>query len=217
MVALQNFYLEEAISGIRDIIIKPANRSNISSWEKIYNLVGQAFPKDTVVTSVDKKRIPPYFNSGVIGLRNSIREKFSQTWVKYFEGMWEEQEIRKFGIPSFHRDQVALSLTLNELNIKPDLLQENYNFPLRGKKINKKTIPFLAHYHRPYMVYSSKLLKEEFLRFLTEYPEFKSMIGNFPDWKRFFGSNAVVAGINGLKEAIRYKKYILTKNSSRTF
>lgn len=212
IVALQKFNLESVVSEVQDIIIKPANRSNISSWEKIYSLVGQPVPDDTVLTSVDRKRIPPYFNAGVIGLNNAVKDKFCQTWTKYFEQMWEENDIRKFGIPAFHRDQVALSLALNELNLQFNLLPGEYNYPLRGKKISKDNIPYLAHYHRPYMVYSSGILKHEFMQFLDEYSEFEQMVGDYPEWEKLFGSDPLTAGIAGLKEAIRYKKFNFTKN-----
>jgi hypothetical protein len=209
--ALQNFDLNSFFPKNHDLIIKPANRANINSWEKLYQMAGQNMPESYITTGIDKKRTPPYFNAGVIGLKNEIKNTFWLTWAKHFESLWDESIIRKLGIPAFHRDQIALSLTINELKIKYTLLPEEYNFPFRGKKIKRRNLPKLVHYHHPYAIYSSGILKLEFKKFLKERPEFKKLILNYSNWRQLFNSNILIANYTGLIETLRYKKYIINK------
>jgi hypothetical protein len=193
------------------LLIKPANRSNISGWKRIYKLAGQTYPSEKIVTSIDKVEIPPYFNAGVIGLNRQIREEFYSVWIKYFNMMREEEDVEKFKIKPFHRDQISLSLAIHDLKLKYSILPEEYNYPLRGKKFKKNEIPIIVHYHRPYTIYSTGLLRKEFNHFLKDHPEFYRLVIHYANWKKFFGTGAVRAFIHGLKESLQYRKFMLTK------
>jgi hypothetical protein len=211
IAALNNFDFNSFFPRNHDLIIKPANRANINSWEKIYKMFGQSMPESYITTEIDKKRTPPYFNAGVIGIKNEIKNTFWLIWAKYFEHLWDESIIRKLAIPPFHRDQIALSLAINEMKIKYSLIPEEYNFPFRGKKFNRENLPKLVHYHRPYAIFSSGILKEEFKEFIKVRPEFNKLILKYSNWKNLSGSNFLIARATRLRETLRYKKYIIKR------
>ena len=197
-----------------DIIVKTANRANVNSWEKIYRAADQQFPSSQIITSLDKTRLSPYFNSGVIGISQVIRSKFQSAWHEYMAWLWDPEISQRLEIPLFHRDQVALSLAINKLNLKVSLLPEEYNFPLRGRKIDPNHIPVMVHYHHPYSICSNDQLQKEFIQFLQQTTEINSLIRQHKKWGNLFASNKIKKLYSINLEKIRYQKSFLKKRLS---
>ncbi|RPJ78446.1 MAG: hypothetical protein EHM20_03880 [Alphaproteobacteria bacterium] len=191
------------------ISVKPANRANVISWGKIYAAARQQLPKTQILTSLDKVLLPPYFNSGVIRISSSIRHPFQKAWHEYMAWLWDTKVQQQLRVPPFHRDQVALSLTINKLKLEVTSLAEEYNFPLRGRKINPMQLPILVHYHHPFSICSNKELKNEFIQFLQQTPEIGSLIVQHKHWRNLFASGKLKRLYSIRLEKFNYHKSLL--------
>lgn len=202
----------ETLSRISDkVSCKPANRNHNIDWEKLYSLFDLDFPKEKVVTSVDRMLIPPYFNSGVMLINSEIRNTLVSKWEKYFDLLSSKELISGKLFPVFHRDQVALSLALQSLGYKVDQLDEHYNFPLRARKIDKSDLPVLIHYHHPVSVYFNQWLYREFMEFTGLRPEFYKETGKYHGWRQLFHSGIFTRTVYAGKAWLSYKKYVINK------
>ncbi|MBN1597449.1 MAG: hypothetical protein JW894_04100 [Bacteroidales bacterium] len=212
IAALMSFETDQLVPESKDLKLKPANRANVTDWQNIYKKAGQEYPSESVITGIDKKQLPPYFNSGVIGLKNKTRQDFIEMWAYYFSWL---SSINELNYPTFHRDQVALSLAVNKLGNEFELLDEKYNFPVRGKKLSgKEALPAMAHYHKPYTLYHYKVLRRLFNSFLTRNEKFKILINKYPEWERFFSGIKLRASFYSGIEKLRYKKFLIRKKVS---
>lgn len=213
ILLLRDTSIESLVPENNGVKLKPANRANVTGWQEIYREAGQSYPSERIRTGIDSQLLPPYFNAGVIGIHNSVRQSFSETWFRYYLWLVETEGLE---YPEFHRDQVALSLTINKLDLQYSLLEENFNFPVRGKKLpDKKHLPNLVHYHRPFSLRLNTPLKKEFKYFLAEHREFRNLLGEYPDWRRSFGGNSITNLYYSFVERLKYKKYLISKRLSR--
>jgi hypothetical protein len=205
IVLLQNLDVKSLVSGTVSIKLKPANRANITQWTKIYHIVDLQMPVQRVVSSIDKLAMPPYFNSGVIVMNSQFSKKLIEDWQKYFYMLSEEKIYRPIKYPFFHRDQISLSLAICSCRMEYSILDEKFNYPVRGKKINKNSPPYLVHYHNAYSVYFERQLRKEFLEFKKQYPDFLEEAKSI--WKDLFAENFVIRTRVAFSEYIRFKKY----------
>jgi hypothetical protein len=92
----------------------------------------------------------PYFNSGVILLNVTWREKFVSAWSHYNRLLIEKKESLNFN--SFYTDQISLTLAINAISIPITPLPSTMNlaghllanrYPPRFFTID----PFIIHYH----------------------------------------------------------------------
>jgi lipopolysaccharide biosynthesis glycosyltransferase len=175
IICIKDFHIQ--ISSFPDEFYgKQANRANVNKWEEIYSLFNLSMPDILVPCTVDNKIIPPYFNSGVLIFDSKIIKEFLKVWEKYFIELSSRIYIKSKLYKPYHRDQVALSLAINKLNIHITFLGEEYNFPVRSKKIKDYKNIIFAHYHDPFSAYNTKIIREEILSIALIYPEFIEII-----------------------------------------
>jgi hypothetical protein len=185
--------------------LRPAGRANVSNWRLIYEAAHLPMPGKRIVTSVDQVVMPPYFNSGVIVFRRAVLYKFIESWIYYFKWLTDSYSELKLNYPLFHRDQIALSLAICSCNLEYSILDEAFNYPVRGKKIIKGSPPFMVHYHHGYSVYHERLLYTEFSEFIGLNPLFIDNAGTL--WKNLFVKGIVKRKSVAFFESIHYTKY----------
>lgn len=202
---LKEINADELVGDTLTLKLRPARRANVRNWKLIYAAVHLPMPDKRVVTSVDRVEMPPYFNSGVIVFQRGVLNDFITSWIHYFIWLSDNYTNLKFEFPLFHRDQISLSLAICACKLEYSILDEAFNYPVRGKKIRKNALPFLVHYHHAYSVYFEKLLKREFSDFIQLYPQFMDSAGIL--WKNLFAEGFIKQKSIALLEFIRFNKY----------
>jgi hypothetical protein len=161
--------------------LKPADFSLKSPWEAIYKMADISFPIKKVTCTVDGLESPPYFNTGVIFIKADWKDELCKYWEEFFLHFSGDEILEKNYFNSFHRDQLAYALATQKLGIPVEVLDERVNFPARiREKIPPGTI--FAHYHDYYTIAVHKILLDVFQEFLTEYPEFNTLISVSAHW-----------------------------------
>jgi hypothetical protein len=214
-VLIREFNIEELVARTNSIKLKPANRANIRHWPGIYKAMGLPMPGKVVVSSIDQVLMPPYFNSGVIVLNREYRAEIIESWRKYFYLLSEEKITKQGRYPLFHRDQIALALAIVAGKLEYTLLEEKYNFPVRGKKIDNRSLPKIVHYHNPYSVYFEEKIKREFKEFSCLYPDFMTVETRL--WIDLFRSSYMKEKSVAWIEYLRFNKYRLSQWAGRLF
>jgi hypothetical protein len=202
---LREINTDELVRDTLALKVRPAGRANVNNWGLIYKSAHLPMPEKRVVTSVDRVKMPPYFNSGVIVFRKEVLNDFIKSWIHYFKWLSDSYEDLKFDFPLFHRDQISLSLAICSCEIEYSILDEALNYPVRGKKINKNSPPFIVHYHHAYSVYYERILNREFLGFIGLNPQFIDTAGIL--WKNLFAETIIKRKSVALLESMRYTKY----------
>ena len=165
---------------------KPANRANVLRWNEIYNYFNFRVPEVTITTGVDKRKIPPYFNAGVLYFTNEVYKNIIPVWCDLFLQLSEESILKKEYFSSFNRDQVALSLALTSTKTNYEELDENLNFPVNAKKISPNNQTKLVHYHSPFVFYLKDFLKQQLIEIQVDYPFINKLFDLEVRWKRLF-------------------------------
>lgn len=163
------------------LALKPADRRPSIEWKALYKKAGLAFPSELVRTTVDNIAGPPYFNTGVIYMANSIRLKLCIAWQKYFEFLSDGISLDNLRFDPFHRDQFAFSLALKESGERVHLLKDSYNFPIRLRKIFPEDALFI-HYHDVFTFGKYIELRNLFKLFIDDYPDIRSILKKYRKW-----------------------------------
>lgn len=217
ILALQNFD-SSIFETFTSIGIKPVNRIQNIQWEKLYSYFHLETPKSTVTTCIDKKNTYPYFNSGVIIIPQNLYHPIINAWEKIYLEISQKQLLEKNYFEVFFRDQVAFALAIQQQNIEYELLDEKYNFPIRGKKLPAKNLPYFIHYHRSVSIASYKKLRQLHQEYINEHIWTKKLMPK--DWGFFFKTNIITRNYRILIEKLKYEKYLLVrkvKNANYTF
>jgi len=90
-----------------------------ADWQKFYHMFGIEPPERTVTTVIDKQRIKPYYNAGVVIARNG----FAKKWLD-----WTEEVFYHASNSKRNADQVALGLLSEKIDTCE--LDKNYNYPV---------------------------------------------------------------------------------------
>lgn len=193
---------------IQSLGLKEANRSNNINWPEIYKIADVEFPKNRIKCLLDKKLVPPYFNSGVILIDKAIKKLLLNNWQKYYRLLSDYKLIEKKYYDEFFRDQIALALAINKYKIPFTLISEKYNFPIRGLPIDFSDSPYLLHFHSPYTLYFNKPLREMLLDYLNTKYGLLQLVNNNRLWHSLF------IGRFFQKKIVLFE-YFLTKTKNR--
>ena len=107
-------------------------------------------PPEKHVHDISGEPCISYFNSGVILLNTTWREKFAKTWSLYNKSVIENWE--SLTINSFYTDQVSLTLAINAISIPLTLLPNKMNLAghLSAQSYPDNFFdidPIIIHYH----------------------------------------------------------------------
>ena len=100
-------------------------------WKTLYEEFGYSVPDPffSLTASVDRRSIPPYWNSGVVVTTD---RSLPQRWLNYTSALFSNDSL-PVSAEEFFIDQIALALAVRENNIYQ--LGERENFPLGGRLV----------------------------------------------------------------------------------
>jgi hypothetical protein len=118
-------------------------------WEKIYRKFNLEIPSIQYISRYDRKKILPYFNSGVLIVPGYYRKVLYDTWIYHIHELISiNEQLDKF---AFFIDQIALALALQKTKMKVTILPIEMNFsivtPINNSYFHKKLNPYIIHYH----------------------------------------------------------------------
>jgi len=125
-IVLNNIEFEDDYDA--ELIVAPVNvatdrywtsSDSEGDWQKFYRQFGIEPPKRTVTTVIDKQRIKPYYNAGVVIARNGFAEK----WLD-----WTGEIYHLATRSQRNADQVALGLLSEKVDTCE--LDKKYNYPV---------------------------------------------------------------------------------------
>jgi hypothetical protein len=116
--------------GAADVFAKPVDfgaqyygrKNSFSEWRQFYEFVGREMPDERIRSTVDKRRVPPYYNAGVVATTDP---DFPDRWLDLTQSIFSEASTQ------FYSDQVALSILFSEYKGKHLTERENYPAPQR--------------------------------------------------------------------------------------
>lgn len=170
---------------INSLNAKPADLATFRNWKPVYDLFDFDLPKERVISTTTNEKMYPYFNAGMIAIDN-IKE-FSQQWIECCK------KIDKSGNILNNRpwlDQIALPIVLKKLNWDYGILDERFNFPAHQKKMPEE-LPFLSHYHFPYVISKDNRLLKFVDKLTGKYPLLKELIKDLSQWN-FLSDHQVI-------------------------
>lgn len=189
---------------------KQADRANVTQWAKIYDLFGLNLPNLEVKCTVDGIKIPPYFNAGFININSKVRKELFRQWTSYFEKLSEDKIIERNLYNPFNRDQVALALAVQKLNLDVTFLDESYNFPARARLVTNETL--IAHYHTPITIYNDDKLRRVFFELEQGNESLRAKVKGCIGWNWIFKSAFTR---NVITSSLYSKLLMLLKNHTK--
>jgi hypothetical protein len=180
MLCMQHFDPEKVFT--LPFSAKPADLATFgkdrSVWLELYDLAGCDFTESTVQTTFSKDTIAPYFNAGVVCVRNG--SEFSKVWVDICRKIYSRQDINnKFP----WLDQIGLPLAVTKLHYPIQCLNEAHNFPAHLRSLDSVNQPLLCHYHTASVIAREPLLKSLVNSLLVQYPELVRYFVENVNWK----------------------------------
>ena len=98
---------------------------SLDEWKELFFLFKIKFPNKIYLTNQTKKECPFYINFGFIIMNNEIKQKIKE---KFWLNLEKIKKIKKFQ-KNYFLAQLALTITIYQLNINFKELPLRYNFP----------------------------------------------------------------------------------------
>lgn len=164
-----------------DFNAKPADLAtfgkNINLWQKVYQLFQLPLPHWRVLSTVSHELMLPYFNAGVIAVKN--HPQFAHIWEECCRVI--DADIT---IPNKRPwlDQIALPIAVNRLRLTHYCLDERFNYPVHLKPLSTP-LPFFCHYHSPVVIRREPILSQLVNQLVIHYPLLKTLLEQAVEWK----------------------------------
>lgn len=162
------------------VALKPADAPtwtrDAAMWERTFAAAGARVPSERVLTTVTGDVCPPYFNSGVLVVRDPVA--LAQEWERAARRLIAAD--LPFG--PIWSDQPALAVALHTSRMSVGLLDETLNFPAHLRPVTAGEGVTLCHYHRPAVARRNSALRHEVLRLASELPPLRSYLQALPEW-----------------------------------
>lgn len=124
-----------------DVGIRPEHEKMIGSegqedaneayWQHLYQLAGVDNQEVFITTTVDRKKIRAFWNSGVVAVRKSAG--IFSAWQKTFKKLLEAGSM--IDQKNFYYEQSALSATICAKNAQVWCFSNNYNYPIHAHNL----------------------------------------------------------------------------------
>ncbi|MEB3213872.1 MAG: hypothetical protein VKL39_21165 [Leptolyngbyaceae bacterium] len=152
------------------------------NWEAIYQSVGLQLPREQMNPLFSDEWQPPYFNSGFVAVRRSLAKELASVWRDCFA------TITACGVMNdnlYFREQVSLSLALQKMGLRYDVLDKSYNFWVKAHPLQVDDLPYFLHhtwpnppvYHQPFLIDLVRSL-------VRDYPEMEPFVAQ-TRWKYY--------------------------------
>lgn len=159
---------------------------SLDDWKELFLYFNLKFPKETYVTYSTKKECPFYINFGFIVTNEEIKENVKN---KFYFNLQKIKNIEKFK-NNYFLAQLALTITVYQLNVKFKELPLRYNFPDYKNFEN-----FYPHEFENIKIFHSLNKKPDFFK-LTDFYDYKKNMTHFQQNK-----------LSEVFKRINYKKF----------
>lgn len=102
--------------------------SNNAFWDELYAIAGVKADDLYVTTTVDRKKIRAFFNSGVVAVRRSAG--IFTAWKHNFEKLISTRDVSSINKENFYLEQSMFSATVNAMTRKIWTFSPGYNYPI---------------------------------------------------------------------------------------
>lgn len=171
------------------------------NWEAVYGLFGLNVPSRRVVTTVSGKVSPPYFNAGVVAVKNGPA----------LASYWEESCIRidqESHITDKRPwlDQIGLPVAVARLGIDFHVLGDDFNYPAHIKPMGSLP-PVFCHYHWPVVLRREPVATSLIRKLATDSPKLEELIrSGGENWKRVLDPTKPVSSLPRRKQRFWRKR-----------
>jgi hypothetical protein len=108
---------------------------------------------DSYKMQVEFETLPGNYNGGILAIDRDHLQDIGRAWAR-----WMMAHVDLLERWSYHLDQVAFCLAVNDLGIAAGLLDDAWNFPLHIDALPGGREPFILHHHA--LLDDRRLLKE---------------------------------------------------------
>lgn len=155
------------------------------AWRGLYRWAGMKkwARSDEVITTVSGHRIPPYFNAGVVAIDPS--SPVAASWLRWAQAIDSAERI-----PQRHPwlDQIALPLAARDVNVIPERLDEQWNWPAHHRLLRQPAR--FVHYHEPTVIEEDPMLWSGLIDLVRHDDELARLLGQDDDWHRVISRTA---------------------------
>lgn len=159
-----------------DFNAKPADLATYSDWSPVYETFNLNLPERRVLSTVSGELMLPYFNAGFIAVSSKIA--FAETWGNVCRTIDANPKVTQ---KRPWLDQIALPITVEQLNMSSDCLDERFNFPAHLKPLSSE-LPFFCHYHTPDVIRREPVLNSLVQNLAQTYPFINTLLNSRPEW-----------------------------------
>ncbi|MBT0585055.1 sulfotransferase family protein [Alteromonas oceanisediminis] len=161
---------------------KPADLNTYTGgynqWQQAYRLINADVPSLRVLSTVSNEVMVPYFNAGLIAVRNG--KSFARAWLAAAIQI-DQCDIIQYKRPWL--DQIALPVAATSLGYSFEILTEEFNFPAHLKRLNQNYLPTLCHYHSPDIISQEPVLSRLVANLCEMHPFLLTLIQKYQFWK----------------------------------
>lgn len=136
----------------RGVAAKPADLATLGdeTLVPLFHRAGVDLPASRMVTTIDRREMTPYCNSGVVVLNQDVRDRFVRRWLHWNEFVLANTDI--LGTMSFFTDQASFALAIAEFQKDFSELAVEINFPCHLSSTRyppglREVEPSVLHYH----------------------------------------------------------------------
>lgn len=164
-----------------DVAAKPADfqtwTDDIDVWRRTFESGGAALPSERVLTTVSGESTPPYFNSGVLVVREPAR--LADEWERCGKALMD------VGLPfrEMWSDQPALAVALQTCAVRVATVGEDLNFPAHQRSMPSDGSVVLCHYHWPKIIHADLTLRNVVCRLVVRHPPVGEVLKGDPQWR----------------------------------
>ena len=178
---------------------KPADLATFcesdTAWESVYGMFKLNVPDFKVLSTVSRLPMLPYFNAGVVCVKNGA--KFASSWLSIAKKVDDNEQITN---KRPWLDQITLPVSAVSLDYPFELTSEAFNYPAHLKSLPDNNDVVLCHYHSPDVIFEEGRLSQLVGELCDQHCELKS---------------AIEANANWASILRRYEKQIMLKKPSR--
>lgn len=160
---------------------KPADLATFcesdTEWQSVYGMFELNAPNFKVLSTVSKLPMLPYFNAGVVCVKDGA--KFASRWLSIAKKVDDNEQITN---KRPWLDQISLPVTTVSLDYPFELTSEAFNYPAHLKSLPKNNDVVLCHYHSPDVIFEEGKLSQLVGELCDQHSELKSAIQAREKW-----------------------------------
>jgi hypothetical protein len=182
ILCLRSFDYADFVS--QELAAKPADFNTFkdlgAQWQLAYEQFNLARPEQRVMSTVGQEIIWPYFNAGVVAVKNG--PEFSEIWLQTACDIDANTAIEN---KRPWLDQISLPIAAARCGYNFQALDDQYNYPAHVKPLSQagSQLPALCHYHWPSIIEQEPVLVSLVAELVKAHPVLTDLMQQYPEWQ----------------------------------